>query len=80
MLKIDSLEQYHSEFNRSVENPELFWEGIANSFVWKKKWDKVLDWSFDEPNVNWFEGGQLNITENCLDRHLETMFTCFCES
>ena len=73
MLKIDSLEQYHSEFNRSVENPELFWEGIANSFVWKKKWDKVLDWSFDEPNVNWFEGGQLNITENCLDRHLETI-------
>ena len=73
MLKIDSLEQYHSEYNRSVENPELFWEGIANSFVWKKKWDKVLDWSFDEPNVKWFEGGQLNITENCLDRHLETI-------
>ena len=73
MLKIDSLEQYHSEYNRSVENPELFWEGIANCFVWKKKWDKVLDWSFDEPNVKWFEGGQLNITENCLDRHLETI-------
>ena len=46
---------------------------IAESFEWKKKWDKVLDWNFDEPNVKWFDGGQLNITENCLDRHLESI-------
>ena len=73
MLKINSLEQYQSDYKRSVENPELFWESIAESFEWKKKWDKVLDWNFDEPNVKWFDGGQLNITENCLDRHLDSI-------
>ena len=73
MLKIHSLEQYQLEYKKSIENPELFWEGIAKSFEWKKKWDKVLDWNFDEPNVKWFDGGQLNITENCLDRHLDSI-------
>ena len=73
MLKINSLEQYQSDYKRSVENPELFWESIAESFEWKKKWNKVLDWNFDEPNVKWFDGGQLNITENCLDRHLDSI-------
>ena len=71
MLKIHSLEQYQLEYKKSIEKPELFWEGIAESFEWKKKWDKVLDWNFDEPNVKWFDGGKLNITENCLDRHLD---------
>ena len=71
MLKIHCLEQYQLEYKKSIENPELFWESIAESFEWKKKWDKVLDWNFDEPNVKWFDGGQLNITENCLDRHLD---------
>ena len=71
MLKIHCLEQYQLEYKKSIENPELFWESIAESFEWKKKWDKVLDWNFDEPNVMWFDGGQLNITENCLDRHLD---------
>ena len=73
MLKINSLEKYQSEYKRSVKKPELFWEGIAESFEWKKKWDKVLDWNFNEPNVKWFDGGQLNITENCLDRHLDSI-------
>ena len=73
MLKIHSLEQYQLEYKKSIENPELFWEGIAKSFEWKKKWDKVLDWNFDEPNIKWFDGGQLNITENCLDRHLDSI-------
>ena len=50
-----------------------FGKSIAESFDWKKKWDKVLDWNFDEPNVKWFDGGQLNITENCLDRHLDSI-------
>ncbi|MFK7908484.1 MAG: acetyl-coenzyme A synthetase N-terminal domain-containing protein, partial [Chitinophagales bacterium] len=70
--KITSWEQYLTTYERSVEDPEGFWAEIADSFQWHKKWDKVLDWNFKEPNVKWFEGAKLNITENCLDRHLET--------
>ena len=72
MKKIDSLEEYRSEYKRSVENPEEYWSGLADSFTWKKKYTNVLNWNFTEPRVKWFEGGKLNITENCLDRHLET--------
>jgi acetyl-CoA synthetase len=69
-FQITSLDQYHSDYKKSIENPEAFWAGIAENFQWKRKWDKVLDWNFSEPKVKWFDGGQLNITENCLDRHL----------
>ena len=69
--KINSKEEYNSEYKRSVENPKLFWASIAKRFYWYKNWDRVLNWNFDEPNVKWFEGGKLNITENCLDRHLK---------
>jgi len=69
--KIQSYSDYQSAYKRSVENPEAFWEDIAKGFVWKKSWDKVLEWNFDEPKVEWFKGAKLNITENCLDRHLE---------
>ena len=69
--RITSFEEYKEEYQKSVDNPEAFWAGHAESFVWKKKWDKVLDWNFSGPDVKWFEGGELNITENCLDRHLE---------
>ena len=72
-FKINSLEQYHSDYNQSIENPEAFWGNVANDFYWRKKWDKVLDWNFTEPKVEWFKGGKLNITENCIDRHLSTM-------
>ena len=72
MNTINNLEEYHSEYKKSIENPQRFWESIADTFKWQKKWDRVLDWNFNEPNVKWFEGGQLNITENCLDRHLQT--------
>jgi len=72
MGRITTFEQYQKEYQKSVENPELFWEEKANEFVWKKKWDKVLDWNFSEPKIEWFKGGKLNITENCLDRHLAT--------
>ena len=68
--RITSFEEYKEEYQKSVDNPEAFWTGHADSFVWKKKWDKVLDWNFKGPEVKWFEGGELNITENCLDRHL----------
>jgi len=70
MFRINNFEEYQSEYKRSVSDPEGFWAGIAAHFTWKKKWDKVLDWNFTEPKVNWFNGGKLNITENCLDRHL----------
>jgi len=68
---INSLEQYKIEYAKSINNPVAFWEGKAEQFSWHKKWDKVLSWDFTKPEVNWFEGGKLNITENCLDRHLE---------
>ncbi|MDX2188822.1 MAG: acetate--CoA ligase [Bacteroidota bacterium] len=72
MNAINSFSDYQSEYKKSVENPELFWADKAEKFTWKKKWDKVLDWNFIDLNIKWFDGGQLNITENCLDRHLAT--------
>jgi len=68
--QINSFEEYQRVYKESVENPEAFWASVAENFVWKKKWDKVLDWNFTEPKNEWFKGGKLNITENCLDRHL----------
>jgi len=70
-MQIKSFEEYEQTYALSVEQPETFWAGIADNFLWKKKWDKVLSWNFTEPNIKWFEGAKLNITENCLDRHLE---------
>jgi acetyl-CoA synthetase len=70
MFRINTFEEYQSEYKKSVENPEGFWAEKAENFTWKRKWDKVLDWNFTEPKANWFIGGKLNITENCLDRHL----------
>lgn len=69
-LRIHTFEEYQDTYNRSVNDPEAFWEEIADYFVWKKKWDRVLDWDFSEPKVRWFDGAKLNITENMLDRHL----------
>ena len=69
--QIKTLENYNHDYNRSVQNPEEFWGTIAETFTWQKKWDKVLDWNFKVPDIKWFQGGKLNITENCLDRHLE---------
>lgn len=68
-MNIDSLKQYHTDYKKSIEHPELFWNEIADTFFWKKKWSKTLEWNFSEPNVKWFINGKLNITENCLDRH-----------
>jgi len=69
--RIDSMEAYHQAYEKSVSNPHEFWSDIANEFVWKKRWDNVLNWDFKSFDVKWFEGASLNITENCLDRHLE---------
>lgn len=68
--QIQSFEEYQRVYKESVENPEAFWASVAENFVWRKKWDKVLDWNFTEPKNEWFKGAKLNITENCLDRHL----------
>ncbi len=70
--RIRSLAEYSQAYEKSVESPEAFWEEIANSFQWRKKWDEVLKWDFKRPDVQWFLNGKLNITENVLDRHLET--------
>jgi acetyl-CoA synthetase len=71
--QITSAEQYQEDYNKSITDPEGFWANVAENFQWRKKWDKVLDWNFKEPKIEWFKGGKLNITENCIDRHLETM-------
>jgi len=68
--QIKSPEEYRSIYQKSVKDPEGFWAGIASHFTWHRKWDKVLEWNFTGPDVKWFIGGKLNITENCLDRHL----------
>jgi len=70
-LSINSFDDYKRVYAYSVTEPENFWAEVAETFYWQKKWDSVLDWNFTEPNVKWFSGAKLNITENCLDRHLE---------
>ena len=70
---IKHLEEYYQVYRKSVREPENFWEEIAEEhFMWQRKWNKVLSWDFSKPEVKWFEGAQLNITENCIDRHLAT--------
>ncbi|MEY4487011.1 MAG: acetate--CoA ligase [Bacteroidota bacterium] len=70
--QLQTFQDYQKAYAQSVQDPETFWANIAEHFTWQKKWDKVLDWNFEEPKVEWFKGAQLNITENCLDRHLQT--------
>ncbi len=69
--QIKSYDEYKQAYQRSLADPEGFWGEVAGNFKWRKKWDKVLEWNFRDPDVKWFAGGKLNITENCLDRHLE---------
>ncbi|HEY5390846.1 MAG TPA: acetyl-coenzyme A synthetase N-terminal domain-containing protein, partial [Hanamia sp.] len=71
--QIKTFEEYQEAYKKSVENPDEFWADVAENFLWKKKWDKVLEWNFTEPKIEWFKGAKLNVTENCIDRHLETM-------
>ncbi len=70
--QIQTFDEYQAAYQKSVEDPEAFWAEVAQNFHWRKPWTKTLQWNFDEPNVKWFIGGKLNITENCLDRHLAT--------
>lgn len=71
--KIHTLSGYIHEYQRSVQDPEGFWARIADSFHWQRRWDKVLDWNFEEPDVKWFVNGKLNITENIFEKNLYTL-------
>ncbi len=68
--QINSFDEYQSAWKKSVEDPAGFWGDIAQHFQWKKPWETVLEWNFKDPSIKWFSGAQLNITENCIDRHL----------
>jgi acetyl-CoA synthetase len=72
-FQLRSMAEYEAAYKKSVESPEAYWGDVAEHFTWRKKWDKVLEWNFKEPKVEWFKGGKLNITENCLDRHLDKL-------
>ncbi|HHJ14878.1 MAG TPA: acetate--CoA ligase [Gammaproteobacteria bacterium] len=64
--------QYRDMYRRSIEDPDSFWSEQAQSFLdWYKPWDKVLEWNYEEPRIAWFVGAQLNVSHNCIDRHLE---------
>ncbi|GAB4018122.1 acetate--CoA ligase [Spirosoma koreense] len=69
-MRIRTFEEYQTAYQKSVDDPEAFWAEVAQNFQWRKPWTKTLQWNFTEPNIKWFIGGKLNITENCLDRHL----------
>lgn len=71
-MRIRTFDEYQTAYQKSVDDPESFWAEIAQEFQWRKPWTKTLQWNFTEPNIKWFIGGKLNITENCLDRHLAT--------
>ncbi len=68
--KITTLSGYIHEYQKSVANPTGFWANIAETFYWRKKWDTILEWDFQNPKVEWFKGGKLNITENIFERNL----------
>ncbi|MBL7722655.1 MAG: acetate--CoA ligase [Chitinophagaceae bacterium] len=72
-FQIKTAEQYEAAHKKSVTDPEGFWAEVASGFQWKKKWEKVLEWNFKEPKIEWFKGAKLNITENCIDRHLAAL-------
>jgi acetyl-CoA synthetase len=70
--QLTSFDAYKEAYKKSIEDPAAFWGEVAEHFTWRKKWDTTLEWNFKEPKVEWFKGGKLNITENCLDRHIPT--------
>ena len=72
-LNINSFEEYKQKYRESVENPEEFWDHEAGTFYWRKRWDQTLEGDFESGDIKWFTGGKLNITENALDRHLNTI-------
>lgn len=72
MDTIKTAQDYAAEYSKSIQTPEDFWGNVAkNNFYWRKPWDKVLRWDFEKPEIEWFKGAQVNLSENCLDRHLQ---------
>jgi acetyl-CoA synthetase len=71
-FRIESKEQYNEFYKESMDSTEAYWSKIGETFTWKKQWDKVMSGDFNALNMKWFEGAKLNITENCIDRHLAT--------
>ena len=71
MQRITSLSDYFKKYEQSEKDPEKFWSEIADTFIWKKKWDKVLDWNFESLDIRWFKNAKLNITENIFERNLK---------
>lgn len=71
--RIHTLSGYFHEYQKSISEPEKFWARIADSFHWRKRWDKVLDWDFEGPNIKWFVNAQMNITENIFEKQLYTI-------
>ena len=69
---VKRMEEYRELYQKSINDPEAFWGELAEQLDWFKKWDKVLEWDFDRPEIKWFAGGKLNASYNCLDRHLNT--------
>ena len=69
---IKGVEEYNEIYKKSIEDPERFWAEKAEDLHWFKKWDKVQDCDFKDARIEWFKGGKLNVSYNCLDRHLET--------
>ncbi len=68
---VKSMEEYQVAYDRSINDPEGFWADRAEELVtWDKKWDSVLEWDYEKPEIKWFDGGKLNMSYNCLDRHL----------
>ena len=65
-------EKYEEMYKQSIENPEEFWAEQGESIDWYKKWDKVMNYNFNTADIKWYEGGKLNVTYNCIDRHLES--------
>ena len=71
LFQISTIEEYDTACKNAFENPETFWDDIASHYQWQKRWSKTLNWNFKEPKITWYHEGKLNITENCLDRHLK---------
>ncbi len=71
-FRIQNAKDYNNAYKESIEQPEQFWDNIANHYQWHQTWRKTLDWNFEEPNIKWFVDGKMNITVNCIDRHLES--------
>ncbi|MBI1267945.1 MAG: acetate--CoA ligase [Cryomorphaceae bacterium] len=69
-IRIRSFKEYEQKYAQSVDEPDSFWNEVAQQYIWRKPYEKVCQWEFETPDVQWFLGGKMNITENCLDRHL----------